>query len=115
MNKEFEKALNNFCDNFNLEEYEPKGHFHQLKEYINVGKDGLNIFGNLTDRECEFSFQNPKITDRVEFKTYRPSGCYAGEYDFLLDYYVHGILPKYRIENDRIIPYLHITLSKEGE
>lgn len=115
MNKDLEKALNEFDWKAVREEFEAKGHFHQLKEYINVGKDGLNIFGSLTDRDCEFSFRNPKITDGVEFKTYRPTGCYSGEYDFLLDYYVHGIIPKYRIKNNRIIPYLHITLSKEGK
>ena len=113
MNKDLEKALNEFDWKAVREEFEPKGHFHQLKEYINVGDDGLNIFGDLMDRECEFSYPNPKTDDMLDFVTYRPSGYYSGERDFLLDYYVKGIMPKYRIEDDKIIPYLHITLSKE--
>lgn len=79
--------------------------FRKLKEYDNLGKNNTMIF-NLMDTDCEFWYDN---------KTYRPSGFYSGEYDFLLEYYVRGIMPMYRIENNKIIPYLHITLSKGGE
>lgn len=84
--------------------------FRKLKEYSNLGKYNVTIF-NLMDTTCEFWYDD---------KTYRPGGSYwykdgIGEYDFLLEYYVVGIIPKYRIENDKIIPYIHITLKKEVE
>ena len=79
--------------------------FRKLKEYNDLGKHGVTIL-DLMDRDCEFWYDG---------KTYRPSGTYGGSHDFLLEYYVKGIKPMYRIEDDKIIPYLHITLSKEEE
>lgn len=79
--------------------------FRKLKEYSNLGKDSVTIL-NLMDRTCEFWFDG---------KIYKPSGYYNGSYDFLLEYYVVGIVPMYRIEDNTIIPYMHITLRKEIE
>jgi hypothetical protein len=79
--------------------------FRKLKEYDNLGIHDVTIL-NLMDRDCEFWFDG---------KIYRPRGTYRGEFDFLLEYYVKGILPRYRIEDNQIIPYLHITLSKESD
>ena len=78
--------------------------FRKLKEYDNIGKDNITIF-NLMDTECEFWYDG---------KTYKPCGWYDGSYDFLLDYYVKGIKASYRIVDNKIIPYLFITLSKEA-
>lgn len=83
----------------------PKSIFRKLKDYDNLGKNNITIF-NLMDRDCEFWYDG---------KTYKPCGVYSGEYDFLLEYYVKGIIPKYKIENDKIIPYLRVTLSKESD
>lgn len=77
--------------------------FRKLKEYDNIGKNNITIF-NLMDTECEFWYDG---------KTYRPCGWYDGSYDFLLEYYVRGIKSSYRVVDDKIIPYLFITLSKE--
>ena len=79
--------------------------FRKLKEYSNLGTDNITIL-DLMRRDCEYWYDG---------KTYKPSGLYYGQYDFLLEYYVKGIMPQYKIENDKIIPYLHITLSKNGE
>lgn len=76
--------------------------FKKLKEYDNLGINKVSIL-TLMDTDCEFWYDD---------KIYKPSGYYCGEYDFLLEHYVKGIKPMYRIEDNKIIPYLHITLSK---
>lgn len=82
--------------------------YRKLKDYIHTEHDDITttkvIFGDLTSTDCEFYYDG---------KTYRPSGIYYGAMDFLLEYYVVGIRPTYRIENDRIDVYLRITLRKE--
>ena len=79
--------------------------YKKLREYIEDNGTGRTIiFGDLISTDCEFWYDG---------KTYAPTGAYRGEYDFLLDYYVMGISPQYKIVDDKIIPYLHITLSKE--
>ena len=82
--------------------------YRKLKDYIHTEHDIVTttsiIFGDLMSRDCEYYYDG---------KTYRPSGVYGGEYDFLLEYYVAGIRPAYKIEKDKIIPYLRITLRKE--
>jgi len=82
--------------------------YRKLKDYIytehNIITTTKLIFGDLMSTNCEFWYDG---------KTYKPCGYYDGSYDFLLEYYVKGISPMYRIENNKIIPYLHITLSKE--
>lgn len=80
--------------------------FRKLKEYSNLGKDNVTIL-SLMDTACVFWYDG---------RIYKPNGVYHGEYDFLLEYYVKGINPQYTIDgHDRIIPYLYITLSKDGE
>lgn len=79
--------------------------FRKLKEYDNLGKNNVTIL-NLMDMRCEFWYDG---------KSFRSSGIYHGEYDFLLEYYVKGISPEYKIEDNKIIPYLRITLSKESD
>ena len=85
--------------------------FRKLKEYDNLGKNNITIL-NLMDMRCEFRYKNYQTN---EWQSYIPSGTYRGEYDFLLEYYVVGIFPMYKIENNKIIPYMRITLRKEVE
>lgn len=83
--------------------------YRKLRDYIKEEDRTIwNIFGTLESTHCEFHFDQDE-----EWKTYTPCGIYAGKYDFLLDYYVKGIIPKYKIVKDEIIPYLSITLSKD--
>ena len=79
--------------------------FKKLKEYDNLGINKVSIL-TLMNTDCEFWYDN---------KIYKPSGIYRGEYDFLLEYYVKGINPMYRIENNKIIAYLYVILSKEDK
>lgn len=84
--------------------------YRKLKNYIHTEHNIITttkvIFGNLMSMDCEYYYDG---------KIYRPSGVYSGEYDFLLEYYVAGIRPAYKIEDDKIIPYLSVTLRKEVE
>ncbi len=94
--------------------------FHKLRDYINVGKDGVNIFGNLTSTDCIFRYK-----DGDTYINYHPCGIYGGERDFLLDYYVVSIIPDYIVTefedfsrhhtNTTIKPVLYINLKKEIE
>ena len=85
--------------------------YRKLKDYIHTEYDN-NItttklmFGDLMSTDCEFYYDG---------KTYQPSGIYDDTMDFLLDYYVVGIRPAYRIKYDKINAYLRITLRKEVE
>lgn len=79
--------------------------YRKLRDYISEeGSVTTYIFATLTDVDNEFYYDG---------KIYRPKGRYRKEYDFLLDYYVCGIAPKYEIVCDKIIPYLTITLCRE--
>lgn len=87
--------------------------YKKLKEYIK--KDGnttFSIFGTLTDKNIIWCFKNIDEPDEpyIEKQLY---GFYRGEYDFLLEYYVKGIIPIYKIINDKIVPFLKVTLDKE--
>lgn len=84
----------------------------KLKEYIcEDGSSIFSIFGTLMSPDCLFVYKD----ENDEWKEYRPGHSYSGEYDFLLEYYVMGISPKYEIINDKIVPYLYITLVKNLE
>lgn len=92
-----------------------KNIYRKLKDYIDVDEsDGVTtittIFGNLMSSECVYCFKNEETDQYTE---YQYEGRSYGEMDFLLNYYVKGIHPFYKIKNDRIIPILRITLSKE--
>ena len=89
----------------------PESIFRKLRDYIKTeNKYGITtttlIFGDLMSTDCEFYYDG---------QTYQPSGVYDGSMDFLLEYYVVGIRPAYRIEYDKINAYLRITLRKEVE
>ena len=86
------------------ESSKPIKKFHKLRDFMDVGKDGVTILGTFNSMDCEFCYDG---------KSYIPSGSYHYDKEFLLDYYVHGVIPKYKIVNDKIIPYITITLSKE--
>lgn len=87
-----------------------KSIYRKLKDYIHNDEYTITtIFGDLMSINLEFHYQDEK----GEWIDYRPSGAYYHECDFLLEYYVCGIHPEYRIENNKIIPYLSITLDKE--
>lgn len=84
--------------------------YRKLKDYINKTESGSTlIFGDLMSRDCCYCFKDEK----GEWHEWFGVGIYWHEMDYLLNYYVVGIHPKYKIEKDRIIPYLHITLYKE--
>lgn len=78
--------------------------FRKLKEYDHLGENNVSIL-SLETLHCIFWYDG---------NTYQYSGVYDGEYDFLLEYYVEGIKPIFRIENSKIVPYLFVTLSKEN-
>ena len=80
----------------------------KLKNYISEEERSIfSIFGNLMSRDCEYHYNKGD-----EWLVYKPQGTYSGEYDFLLEYYVVGIFPMYRIKDDKIEPYLKICLNK---
>lgn len=81
--------------------------YRKLKDYIcEEGITTTTIFGSLDSNDCKYYFDD---------KVYSPKKCYGGDYDFLLEYYVMGISPKYEIVDNRIVPYLLVTLQKEVE
>ena len=90
--------------------------YRKLKDYIQHKEGDENhcssttlIFGDLMSRECCFDYED----DNGEWREWFGVGIYGHEMDYLLNYYVVGIHPKYKIEKDKIIPFLHITLYKE--
>ena len=84
--------------------------YRKLKDYIQkTGNSTTLIFGDLMSRDCCYCFEDEKD----EWHEWFGCGVYGGNMDFLLNYYVVGIHPKYKIEKDRIVPYLHISLKKE--
>lgn len=83
--------------------------YRKLKDYISEkGNCITSIFGTLMDSKNEFHYEKDG-----EWKTFNCVGSYYGNYDFLLDYYVAGIYPAFKIVDDRIVVYLSITLYKE--
>ena len=94
------------------EDISPVPIYRRLRDYMH--KDGQVvsvIFGTLETRDCSFAYQGANNA----WETWSCSGVYAHEKDFLLDYFVTGIAPKYKIEHDKIVPYLQITLRKGAE
>lgn len=86
--------------------------FRKLKDYMQVdGNCTTFIFGTLNSTDCHFVYD--ALTDET-LKEYDGGYNIDGEYDFLLDYYVLGVNASYKIEDNRIIPYLVISLSKEN-
>lgn len=82
---------------------------YKLKDFIKKEENTtLYLFGDLMSTDCEFHF----IKDGVS-QTYIPSGIYYGEKDYLLEYRVCSIRPRYKIVKDRIIPILIVYLSEE--
>ena len=87
----------------------------KLKDYIHHEEGGSNrcssttvLFGSLMSRDCCFGYED----EEGEWHRWFGQGNYRGEKDFLLEYYVVGITADYRIEDDRIVPYLYICLRK---
>ena len=92
--------------------------YRKLKDYIYEGEDnGVEyttvIFGNLTSSNCIFSYENPN--KKGEWVEHEPNGVNLHNVDFLLNYYVVGISPSYKIIKHTIKPMLHITLRKDIE
>ena len=86
--------------------------YRKLKDYIHKkGNVITTIFGDLTSKNVVYYYQ----TEDGTYKEFYCYGTYTRDYDFLYDYYVMGIHPKYKIEHDKIIPYLSITLDKKLE
>ena len=87
-----------------------KSIYRKLKDYINE-EDGCitHIFGDLMSRECRFDYPD----DKGEWHEWFGAGVYGHEMDFLLDYYVVGVNPKYKIERDKIVPFLQVVLCKD--
>ena len=87
-----------------------KNIYRKLKDYIYIGDSVITtIFGDLTSTDVEYHYQDEK----GEWCCFVYSGAYHHDHDFLLEYYVGGITPEYRIENNKIVPYLSVTLDKE--
>lgn len=94
------------------EDIPPVPIYRRLRDYIHRDDRVMSvIFGDLESRDCSFAYQGANGA----WETWSCSGVYSHEKDFLLDYFVAGIAPKYRIERDKIIPYLQITLRKGAE
>ena len=89
-----------------------KSIYRKLKDYIQEG-DGVttSIFGTITSSHVQYSWQD----DQGEWQHWTCCGIYGHEKDFLLNYYVRGIVPYYRIVKDKIEVYINVTLSKEIE
>lgn len=84
--------------------------YRKLKDYIQKNDIGSTlIFGNLMSRDCCYVYED----DKGEWHEWFGMGVYGHQMDFLLNYYVVGIFPKYKIEKDTIVPYLKIVLYKE--
>lgn len=87
-----------------------KSIYRKLKDYIAKTESGSTlIFGDLMSRDCCYCYEDKN----GEWQDWFGVGFYGHEMDYLLNYYVVGIHPKYKIEKDKIIPYLHIILYKE--
>ena len=86
--------------------------YRKLKDYVQETSYGYtSIFGTIMDRSCIYSFED----ENGECREFNCKGVYGHEYDFLYEYYVRGIVPIYKIEDDKIVPYLRITLGKDDE
>ena len=81
--------------------------FRKLKDY-QIDLDDRTRLEIIPFRECEFKYQTED-----GYKSCVITGFNYGQFDFLLEYYVKGILPAYKIVKDKIIPYLIVTLDKE--
>ena len=90
-----------------------KSIYRKLKDYI-LEEPGSTtvIFGDLMSKYCIYYYYDE---NKQEWQEWNCNGFYYHEMDFLLNYYVRGITPMYKIEQDRIVSYLAITLSKERD
>ena len=86
--------------------------YRKLRDYIYDDSNfRTSIFGDIMSDWCIFVYK-----ENDEWKEWTCRGIYCGEKDFLLDYYVRGIFPVYKIEQqERIVPYLRIILGKDNE
>ena len=86
--------------------------YRKLKDYICHYKGAeYVVFGDLMLRDCCYSWQDENGSVH-EWAGCVTCGC---DMDFLLDYYVVDISPKFTIEENLVITYLHVTLRKEEE
>ena len=77
--------------------------YRKLRDYIKVEDHVISvIFGDLLSMDCEYHYKD---------LIYTPTGIDNGDHDYLLDKYVHGVRPAYKIINNKITPYLKIWLS----
>ena len=103
------ETYHNTCIDIIQEDISPVPIYRRLRDYIHRNGQIVSvIFGTLETRDCTFAYQGANGI----WEEWTCSGVYAHEKDFLLDWFVTGIVPKYRIERDKIIPYLQITLRK---
>ena len=87
-----------------------KSIYRKLKDYISKTESGTTlIFGDLMSRDCCYCYEDKN----GKWHDWFGAGIYGGEMDFLLNYYVVGISPKYKMEQDKIVPYLKVILYKE--
>jgi hypothetical protein len=113
LQKELNKALACLYSVKKLEEKKPKKNiYRKLKDYICKDDNVItSVFGNLDDPTCLFTYLDEKGNVIEYSRVYQNSS----KYQFLLDYYVAGIWPKYKIIDDKIKPYLKIYLKKRIE
>ena len=93
--------------------------YRKLKTYIKETEKGITcIFGDLMSIDVKYVY-NQRIVKKdflhteIEEDSYMCNGIYNNDHDFLLEYYVVGIFPEYKIDNSKIIPYLKVALLKE--
>jgi len=91
--------------------------YRKLKDYI-LFEEGDEkhcasrtvIFGDLNSPDCEFHFPDAN----GNYHVFNGGGrIVTNELEGLYDYYVKSIFPCYRIEKNKIIPYLEIYLDWE--
>lgn len=81
----------------------------KLKDFIlEEDNSRLVLFGDLDSFDCEFHYNKGN-----EWFTYKPSGVYCGDMDFLLEYRVCSISPQYKIVDNKIFPYLKVVLKND--
>ena len=83
-----------------------KHNFRKLKQYFQCNEYGDVCM--LGGREIELLYDDKTYT------TYMYNHL-PKEYEYLYDYYVGCIHPQYKIVNNKIVPYLLISLLKEVE
>lgn len=86
--------------------------YRKLKDYMYEDDNSIrSIFGTLMSSNCVYNYKD----SNGNYIDWSCRGIYNKDKDFLLDYYVVGIWPCYKIKDDKIIAFNVITLKSEEE